>query len=391
MLLALASLAASSARATDGYFDHGYGVKAKGIGGAGVAFPQDALAPATNPAGAAFIADRLDLGLSYFQPDRSSSLGGTDYQANQTESFLIPELGLKTSLSANLAFDLAIYGNGGMNTDYATAIPGFGTTPAGIDLSQLFIAPTLAYKLNDNHALGFAPILAYQRFKATGLESFGVANAGYDSSYGAGLRLGYTGKLASWLTIGATYQSRVLATEFDSYKGLFAERGGFDIPSNFALGFALHPHERLTFAFDVEHIFYSEVNSVGNKLTFPRLGNGLGSDEGPGFGWRDVTAIKTGIAFEATESLTLRVGYNHSTQPVRQNQTYFNILAPGVVQDHATAGFTWKYNANWELSGFYTHAFENGVNGSGNAFGPPTDADLRMSQDTFGLSLGWLF
>ena len=44
-------LAGTSARATDGYFDIGFGVKAKGIGGAGVAFPQDALAPATNPAG----------------------------------------------------------------------------------------------------------------------------------------------------------------------------------------------------------------------------------------------------------------------------------------------------------------------------------------------------
>jgi hypothetical protein len=44
-------LTASVALATDGYFDHGYGVKAKGLGGAGVAFAQDSIVSATNPAG----------------------------------------------------------------------------------------------------------------------------------------------------------------------------------------------------------------------------------------------------------------------------------------------------------------------------------------------------
>ena len=389
--LLLATITAATAFATDGYFDYGYGIKAKGLGGAGVAFPQDALAPATNPAGAAFIDNRVDLGAAYFHPDRSASLGGTEYSGNGTESFIIPDLALKKSLTPDIAFDLAIYGNGGMNTDYAKPIPGFGTTPAGIDLSQVFIAPALAYKVAPEHAFGFTPIFAYQRFKAHGLENFGVPNAGYDQSYGAGFRLGYTGQLSSWLSVGATYQSRIYSTPFEKYKGLFAEQGDFDTPSNFAVGLALRPTDRITVAFDVERILYSEVNSVGNDLSLSRFGNGLGATEGPGFGWRDVTAFKTGVAFAATENVTLRVGYNHSTQPIAANQTYFNVLAPGVVTDRATAGFTWKYAANWELSGFYAHAFEATVNGSGNAFGSGTDANLRMKQDSFGLSLGWLF
>ena len=37
--------------ATDGYFPHGYGVKSQGMGGIGVAFPQDSIAAAMNPAG----------------------------------------------------------------------------------------------------------------------------------------------------------------------------------------------------------------------------------------------------------------------------------------------------------------------------------------------------
>ena len=101
--------------------------------------------------------------------------------------------------------------------------------------------------------------------------------------------------------------------------------------------------------------------------------------------------IKTGIAYDATDKLTLRVGFNYSTQPIPENQTYFNILAPAVVQYHVTAGATWRFNHDWELSAFYAHAFEQTVNGSGNFFGPPTNANLSMNQNTFGLALGWIF
>jgi len=51
-LLPLIIIAASAeANATDGYFAHGYGVKSQGMGGVGIALPQDALAAAANPAG----------------------------------------------------------------------------------------------------------------------------------------------------------------------------------------------------------------------------------------------------------------------------------------------------------------------------------------------------
>ena len=378
-LVGLTALAAASAHATDGYFDYGYGVQSKGIGGAGVAFPQDGLAPASNPAGAAFLADRFDIGLSYLQPDRSASAGGVQYSGNALQNFYIPEIGFNHALKTNWDFDLAIYGNGGMNTDYAGVLPNFGYAHLGVDLEQLFVAPTLAYKLNENHAFGLAPIFALQRFKAYGLEGFGVGNNGYDYSYGGGVRIGYTGRLTDWLTVGATYQSPVFTTRFDKYAGLFAQQGSFDIPSNFALGLAVKPLKPVTVALDVERILYSEVNAVGDS---GQVQQALGSNNGPGFGWRDVTAIKTGVAYDVTDKLTLRVGYNYSTQPIPDNQTFFNVLAPAVVQHHATAGVSWHFAHNWEASAFYAHAFAQQVNGP--------FYDLRMSQDTFGLSLGWL-
>ena len=50
---AAAAIAPLAAHATTGYFSHGYGIKAKAMGGVGIALPQDALAAATNPAGMA--------------------------------------------------------------------------------------------------------------------------------------------------------------------------------------------------------------------------------------------------------------------------------------------------------------------------------------------------
>jgi long-chain fatty acid transport protein len=64
-------------------------------------------------------------------------------------------------------------------------------------------------------------------------------------------------------------------------------------------------------------------------------------------------------------------------------------LAPAVVQHHFTAGLTYRIGERWELSVFYAHAFEQTVHGSGNAFGPTSNADLTMSQNTGGLAIGW--
>ncbi len=235
-------LTASTALATDGYFDHGYGVKAKGLGGAGVAYAQDSLVVATNPAGLVDVADSHQVGLTLFSPDRSITANGNSFDGNEDGSFYIPDFSYKTTLSNGVAYGLAIFGNGGMNTGYQAPLfdvnPGVVSSATTMDMSQLFIAPTWSWRTEGGHAFGVSAILAGQRFKATGLEEFGIANAGYDTSVGGGARLGWTWQASQNLKVGATYQSRLWMSKFDKYAGLFAERGGFDIPSNYAVGFA---------------------------------------------------------------------------------------------------------------------------------------------------------
>ena len=205
-LLAIAGLS-GSAFATNGYFSHGYGMKSKGMGGVGIALPQDGLAAATNPAGTAFVGDRVDLGLTWFMPNRSAEITGVnenflpgangEYSGNDKRNFFIPEFGYVKQFSPQLSGGVAVYGNGGMNTDYGSnPFAAWGATGnAGVDLSQLFISPSLAYKITPDHSIGIAVNIAYQRFKAYGIPAmFGMfsesptnmSDNDYDSAWGLG-------------------------------------------------------------------------------------------------------------------------------------------------------------------------------------------------------------
>ena len=50
-VLLIAALAPATSWATNGYFTHGVSIAEKGLAGAGVAYSQDTLAAANNPAG----------------------------------------------------------------------------------------------------------------------------------------------------------------------------------------------------------------------------------------------------------------------------------------------------------------------------------------------------
>ena len=69
--VALALLAPSASYATNGYFMIGAGAKTRGMGGAGIAYGQDSLAAAANPATAIDVGSRVDIGAEIFRPIRA--------------------------------------------------------------------------------------------------------------------------------------------------------------------------------------------------------------------------------------------------------------------------------------------------------------------------------
>lgn len=406
----------SCAQATDGYFSHGYGIKAQGRGGASIAFTDDAFGGANNPATMAFAGNRLELGLSAFSPRRSASRSGLGpgldgSVTSNREWFGIPEFGYNHMLNDRLALGLTVYGNGGMDTDYpggsfncgmgsANMLCGQGNL--GVDLMQLIVAPTFAYAMTPRQSIGVSPLLVYQRFSAFGLHAFAMTpglsvapdkatDNDHDDSFGVGARVGYYARLSDSFAVGATYSMKVHMSRFDKYAGLFAGGGRFDIPSNYGLGVVWTPSGALTVALDYARINYSDAPSVGDSSLRPTQ---LGSANGPGFGWRDINVWKLGVEWASSDRWTWRAGYNRGDNPISSNDVTFNILAPGVITDQLTLGVTRKLASGGELSLAYMHAFRHSVSGASilPVFmgGMPAGTEtISMHEDALGIQYAW--
>jgi long-chain fatty acid transport protein len=440
-------LASAPAFATNGYALHGIGMHAKGMGGASIAFPQDAVSIGQNPAASAWVGNRLDVGLDIFRPIRDAKLSETggppesglpppgwadgSYDGSESKWFSIPEFAYNYIIDDQMSVGVSVFGNGGMNSDYASpGIPLFqcdpfgrcGSGDTGINLQQAFIVPTFAYKINEQHSLGIGLNIVAQGFKAWGLGAFSAAypagfpfappgtgpftaspgdvtNNGTDWAWGLGGRVGWLGQINDMVSLGAYYSSRTWMQEFDSYKGLFAEQGDFDIPENFGVGIAIKATPDLVIAADVMWINYSQVdsiaNSIGNLYNCPALARTgyapnsycLGGSKGPGFGWQDMTVFKLGVQYRINDEWTVRAGWNYGEQPIPNSQTMFNVLAPGTVENHLTLGASWNLDKSQELTFAYMHAFEKTVDGDYTpGFGT---ADISMYQDSFGIQYSW--
>ena len=402
------ALVPAAALATDGYFSNGYGTTCKAMAGACVALHFSTLAPATNPAAIAFFEKRYDVGLEYFNPSRDYSVSGSPsgypgtfgLASGTVESgstgFLVPNLGGSWKSGENGTLGLAIYGNGGMNTDYNA--PTFGNARTGVDLMQIFVAPTYALRLGKGQAVGLTGLLAYQRFKAEGLQAFApfskdpahLTNNGYDNSWGYGARIGYLGEFGPYFSAGASYQTKLTMSKFKKYAGLFAEDGGFDIPPSWTAGIAVRPVFPLTLTADVEQIFYSQVKSIGNEMLPNLVQARLGDSNGAGFCWRDTTTYKFGLEYVATPEWTLRAGYSHGNQPIQSSEVLFNILAPGVIENHAAIGLSRVLYAGKEIHITVVRAFSKSVSGP-NSLEAPGQQQIRLKMNEWEYEIGYSF
>jgi long-chain fatty acid transport protein len=363
-----AALSSTIALATEGYFQNGVSIRDKGIAGAGSADPQTPLVIAQNPAGLAEIHDQLELGASLFSPRRQyTGSGGPGFtQSGTVESrqnyFGLPTLGVSKHLDKDSALGIALYGNGGLNTNYgAPANPACSSPPlpaangpfcggnTGVDLTQVFVAAGYSRKIGNYVSIGVSPVLGFQMIRINGLAAFSynqlgqplsvdpskLTNNGYDTSTGVGGRIGILIKPIPQLRFAASYQSQMKMSHFNKYAGLFANGGSFNVPSNYTLGVAANPAPKVTLLFDYRHINYKDVASVSDSSLTPAQ---FGSTGGPGFGWSNVDAYKLGLEVKTSPALTLRAGYAFNNNPISPSDVTINILAPGTTTQHFTLG-----------------------------------------------------
>ncbi len=425
------------ALATDGYFSIAYATRHKGMAGAGLGFESTTLIGG-NPATRSFLGARYNFNLGLFSPARQYSVTGNPsgqpnsfglapgtFESGSTV-FILPSFGANWPIGEKAGLGVAVYGNGGMNSDYDTrtfgdasakASDGFAlfgkvTNLTGVNLAQLFTEASFAYQVAEGHSLGVSAVFAYQNFEAKGLATFAQAsgagtklsNNEKDNSTGFGFKVGYLGRFSDLIAVGATYQSKTAMGEFEEYAGLFAEGGDFDIPSWFGVGIALSPSEKVTFLADYKRINYSGVKSINNPMVpqnlFPAFlkpggvptnpndylpnpaWTPLGSENAAGFGWKDMNIFKVGIEFSGVENWVLRGGYSYGKQPIPESEVLFNILAPGVVEHHIALGFSRKLGGESMLDFSLNLVPANALSGK-NPLDPGQTIELKMGQLDF--------
>ncbi len=110
----------------------------------------------------------------------------------------------------------------------------------------------------------------------------------------------------------------------------------------------------------------------------------LGGSDGAGFGWEDMVIFKLGYQWQNGKN-TWRLGYSKGDQPIPSSEVTFNILAPGVIEEHFTFGFTRQMDSNSSIDFAAMYAPSNSVDGT-NTFDPSQEIELEMYQYELSLS-----
>lgn len=240
---------AGSAFATNGYFSIGYGAGSEGMGGVGVT-TQDSMCVGGNPACLGeFLTPQFDVGAGLFDARRRSGKGAVaNSSGNLTpalgaggngwsgvNTFLIPGMGFVFPFNDELTIGFAAIGNGGMNTSYKPNIFGVGDNidrVVGVDMVQLMVPITVAYKANREHTVAASVVPARARFLAQGLQAMNsfssdqdhLTDKGHDYANGMGVRIGWLGHfMEDRVQLGATYASKIFMSKFTKYSGLFRQ------------------------------------------------------------------------------------------------------------------------------------------------------------------------
>jgi long-chain fatty acid transport protein len=273
---------------------------------------------------------------------------------------------------------------GGFNVNYPASVTnpvltgqppgGIGLGPLSADLQVFQFVPTVAWEIADGLHLGVAPTINLVRLTADPFflvspddangDGFARYPAGTHTRFiwGAGFQVGLWYADESGLAVGVSFKSPQWLESFHFQSA--DERGQprplrfhFDYPMMVSLGVAYRGVEHWTFAADVRYIDYR--NTAGfDETGFDRTGAVRG------LGWDSVFALALGTQYQATESLSLRLGYSYNTNPIDDEQTMFNVASPLILQHTVYLGASFALTDSLLVSAAYAHAFQNAVQGA---------------------------
>ncbi|CAA7614671.1 OmpP1/FadL family transporter [Magnetospirillum sp. UT-4] len=399
--LALAGLGAiavaQDASAHNGMLPYCHGAIDCGMGGAGVAQAHDATSTALNPALAGKLGNEVSINAGWFNTERTMDAKGNlanttnGKQTSQLENYPDGSLAANFRINDQFAIGTVLYSGGGGETKYAKSRLGAGAGVTNgmwdrqVRIRKANWATGLSYTPSKDSAYGASVILGYQDFKtdfAAASNNNGVNNGKMelDRAWGYGMRFGGAWNIDQNWGIGGFVQTPIWFQRFDKYKDVFI--GPIDEPAQVGFGLVVHATPEIDLLGDFKAIMWDQVRAIGTE---PAQG---------GFGWQMQPVIALGAEWHASQSWTLRAGWNYGESPIDANHVFANAMFPAINEHHITGGATYVINERWEISGsaYWSPEKRLGEQGTGDAYSTG-GARTEITHEQFGALAGlrWKF
>ncbi|AGC76746.1 long-chain fatty acid transport protein [Nonlabens dokdonensis] len=338
------------------------------MGHTGVAVVNSADILFFNPAGIVHLENKLNISAGGFGVFSDVKFQNEDFGTfSETDSPTGTPVYLYATykVTEDFAVGLGVYTPYGSNVTWPTDWSGSHLVNE-IELSAIFIQPTLSYQLFDSVSIGGGPILAiggvsFNRNASRTLtdEEGNRSNIGIEDSgvtawgWSAGIMFTPTDKF----TLGFNYRSLIdiESTEgtatFSNFpnssltpsNGQTSFTATLPLPAELTLGVSYKLlDDKLLLAFDYNRALWSEYNSL--DLEF---GNGATSINPRNY--KDASTYRFGAQYAATDKLTVRAGYYFDESPVQSG--YFAPETPRNDSDGYTFGLSYLVTPKLSIDG----------------------------------------
>ena len=212
-------------------------------------------------------------------------------------------------------------------------------------LQRTVIAPSLNTSWGERGNVRLTGVLAYQRFASIDLGTTTntwrpLPTWERDNSYGAGARIDIGNMIGERVRWEFGVQSRVGMDAFSNYRGVFADKGDFDIPASAtaSISYALTPDFSLDAG--VQRVQYSAIRPFTSSNLPTRFLALLGDSSSPVFAWRDLNVYSLGWTLRNEDLGNLQVRYTTRQQPVPTSRLLENALASATANDMFSLGWS---------------------------------------------------
>jgi long-chain fatty acid transport protein len=241
--------------------------------------------------------------------------------------------------------------------------------------------------------LGLVGTLPDPRGVHIGVSKDKIIASGFEG-WGYSGRLGLLYKLSPVTKVGMSYmfesnmndlKGDATVTAVDGVLGNVPIQGkirliDFNTPAKLDIGISHQVTDKLLIAMDVSRVFWEDALKdirVGFSSASGSVDLAIPQDA------KDQTIVAIGASYAATQKLTLRAGYRQATQPF--NDDTLLALVPGIIEKHASLGFSYQLSEAGRIDAAYSHAFENSLTNR-TSFNTSVPVESTLEQDNFVLS-----